>query len=112
MIKSFRHKGLKKFFLNSDISGINPVHANKLKLILTILDAAEATQSPFYVITGRVEEIMTVRSTKIEDVNFPGSRLHPYTNNNLWSVDVSGNYRILFEIRGQDIYVVDYKDPH
>lgn len=90
MIKSFKHKGLKKFFYKSDIGGINPNHEEKLSLILTVLDSAR----------------------QIEEINFPGSRLHPYKNNNLWSVDVSGNWRILFEFKNKNVYVVDYLDPH
>jgi proteic killer suppression protein len=90
MIKSFKHKGLKKFFEEGSVKGINPNHATKLSWILSVLDNAE----------------------NIDDVNFPGSRLHPYTNSDLWSVDISGNWRILFEFRGKDVYVVDYLDPH
>lgn len=90
MIKSFKHKGLKKLFLYEDTSGINPNHAKRLKYILAIIDDAG----------------------KIEDINFPGSRIHPYKNSDLWSVDVSGNYRILFEFRNGNAYIVNYLDPH
>lgn len=90
MIKSFKHKGLKKFFLKGDLSGISPNHADRLRLILTVIDSAKS----------------------IEETNFPGSRLHLYKNSDLWSVDVSGNWRILFEFKNQNAYIVDYLDPH
>jgi len=48
----------------------------------------------------------------IEDLNFPSFRLHPYKGVNLWSVDVSGNCRILFEFKNGDAYILDYLDPH
>jgi proteic killer suppression protein len=91
MIKSFRHKGLKKFFYKGDISGINPNHANKLRFILRRLNNA----------------------CVINDLDVSGYRLHPYKNmENTWSVDVSGNYRILFQFTNGHAYIVDYLDPH
>ena len=91
MIKSFKHKGLKRFFYKGDIKGINPNHVNKLKKILFDLNTA----------------------SMINDLNIPGYRLHPYTNtDDTWSIDVSGNYRILFEFINGDAYIVDYLDPH
>jgi len=41
MIKSFKHKGLKKFFYYGDVSGIQAEHRNKLKIILTTIDTAK-----------------------------------------------------------------------
>ncbi|OGI29298.1 MAG: hypothetical protein A2287_00630 [Candidatus Melainabacteria bacterium RIFOXYA12_FULL_32_12] len=91
MIISFKHKGLKNFFYKGDISGINPNHTKKLKLILFRLNSA----------------------TIIDDMNISGYRLHPYTNmKEVWSVDVSGNYRILFQFIDGNAYIVDYLDPH
>jgi len=91
MIKSFKHKGIKKFFYKGDISGINPDHAKKLKLILFDINTA----------------------SEIKDLDISGYRLHPYTNmEDVWSIDVSGNYRILFKFINGDAYVIDYLDPH
>lgn len=91
MIKSFKHKGLKNFFLYSDISGINPNHTKKLKSVLARINAAD----------------------NIKDLECPGFRLHPYKNKiNYWSIDVSGNYRILFEFTDGNAYILDYIDPH
>jgi proteic killer suppression protein len=40
MIKSFKHKGLEKFFVNNDKSKIDPAHVTKLARILDRLDAS------------------------------------------------------------------------
>ena len=92
MIKSFKHKGLKEFFYNGTTKGIQAKHANKLADILDLLDAAD----------------------KIQVMNFPGSRLHKLEPKieNIWSVRVSGNWRILFKFIDGDAYFVDYRDYH
>jgi proteic killer suppression protein len=91
MIKSFKHKGLKNFFLYGDASGINPNHAKKLKTVLARINADD----------------------DIKDLEYPGYRLHSYKGKtDFWSIDVSGNYRILFEFRNGDAYILDYIYPH
>lgn len=92
MIKSFAHKGLENFFLTGNTKGIQPKHAAKLKFILDLLDAVD----------------------KVQDMNFPGSFLHPLKGElkDLWSVRVSGNWRITFGFEAGDAYVVDYQDYH
>ncbi len=91
MIKSFKHKGLKKFFYKGDVKGVNPNHTKKLRLILFRLNNANV----------------------INDLDVSGYRLHPYTNKEaIWSIDVSGNVRILFEFKDGHAYIVDYLDPH
>ena len=95
MIKSFRHKGLERFFLTDDLSGIQPKHADKLRRILDRLHAAKQPK----------------------DMALPGYRLHSYQGNKkgepkTWSVDVSGNWRVTFVFVGDDAEVVDYIDPH
>ena len=55
MIKSFRHKGLRRFFESGNTSGVQAVHAKRLRLQMAALD------------TARV----------IEDMDIPGFRLHP-----------------------------------
>lgn len=91
MIKSFKHKGLKNYFLYGEVKGINPNHAKKLKSVLARINAAD----------------------DIKDLTHPGYRLHPYKGKtDFWSIDVSGNYRILFEFRDGDAYILDYIDPH
>lgn len=92
MIKSFRHKGLKLFFETGTTRGIQPSHAGKLGDILDFLDAA----------------------TEAQDMNLPGFRLHQLTGNRqgIWSVKVSGNWRVTFRFEHGDAHVVDYEDYH
>lgn len=92
MIKSFRHKGLERFFLKGSKSGIQAKHANRLRLILGQLNAA----------------------VHPEDMDLPGLKLHELTGQRkrAWSVWVSGNWRVTFKFEGKDAEVVDYEDYH
>jgi proteic killer suppression protein len=40
VIREFRHKGLKRFFETGSKAGIQPKHANKLRVQLGLLDVA------------------------------------------------------------------------
>jgi len=90
MIRSFQHKGLKRFFETGKRSGIQAQHANKLRLIPGRLQAAREPK----------------------DMNLPGLRLHELkgTRSGTWAVDVSGNWRITFQFAGENVEVVDYED--
>jgi proteic killer suppression protein len=92
MIKSFRHAGLEKFFLTGAKAGIQPAHAKKLRLQLGRLDA----------------------SSRPEDMNVPGWRLHKLSHDlkNHWSVTVDGNWRMTFAFEGVDAVLIDYQDYH
>ncbi len=92
MIRSFKNKGLQNFFEIGDFSKIQPAHRKKIRLILTVLNAA----------------------TQIRDMKFPGSKLHKLTGDlsKFWSVSVSGNWRIIFIINDGDAFEVDYLDYH
>jgi toxin HigB-1 len=45
MIKSFRHKGLQRFFETGSKSGIQAAHAGKLRLQLAALDQAARAEA-------------------------------------------------------------------
>ncbi len=92
MIKSFRHKGLEKFFHDGIKSGINTEHALRLARILDRLDASACPQ----------------------DMNLPGFKLHGLKGGEkgIWSVWVSGNWRVTFQFNGVDAILVDYRDYH
>ncbi|MBL4583795.1 MAG: type II toxin-antitoxin system RelE/ParE family toxin [Pseudomonadales bacterium] len=92
MITSFIHKGLERFYKTGKSSGIQTKHAKRLQLILTNLDQAE---NPI-------------------DMDLPGLRLHELKGNrkNIWSVSVSGNWRVTFRFVGRDVEIVNYEDYH
>ncbi len=90
MIKSFRHKGVERFFFEGTRSGIQTAHAAKLARQLQRLNAS---RSP-------------------EDMNIPGWKLHQLRGElkGHWSVRVSGNWRLTFTFEGDDAVLVDYQD--
>ena len=92
MIRSFKHKGLARFFETGSKSGIQSQHAERLRLILGRLNA----------------------SALPKDMDLPGLRLHPLkgTRKGIWAVWVSGNWRVTFKFVGADVEVVDYEDYH
>ena len=92
MIQSFRHKGLKRFFESGSAAGVQPHHANRLRMLLVALDTAQS----------------------IDDMNVPGFRLHPLkgSERGRWSVWVNGNWRLTFELKDGHAYILDYEDYH
>ncbi|MBK6673356.1 MAG: type II toxin-antitoxin system RelE/ParE family toxin [Proteobacteria bacterium] len=92
MIQSFRHKGLRRFYETGSQAGIQPKHAQRLRMLLAALDS----------------------SRNVEDMDVPGFRLHPLKGQEKgrWSVWVNGNWRLTFEFRDGQAYVLDYEDYH
>jgi len=92
VIKSFRHAGLEKFFLNGSKAGIKPAHATKLENQLATLN----------------------RATTPNSMHLPGWNLHPLQGElaGHWAVRVNGNWRMTFRFEGQDAILVDYQDYH
>lgn len=92
MITSFKHKGLKKYFIEGDASKLNPNHIKKLKRILALLNSAKT----------------------VKDLNIPGWRLHKLKGElkYLYAVDISGNFRVVFSFNDGDVDLVDYIDYH
>lgn len=92
MIKSFRHKGLQRYFEDGSKAGIRAEHEVRLRMRLTALDTAMC----------------------IEDMDLPGFRLHPMKGDRkgLWAIDVNRNWRIVFAYKGGNAFVVDYEDYH
>ena len=92
MIKSFKHKGLKKFYEIGSKQGIQAQHAPKLRMQLAALDSALV----------------------LEDLDIPGYRLHELKGNRkgICSISVNGNWRITFEFVDGNIFIVNYEDYH
>lgn len=92
MIRSFKHKGLQKFFTTGSKVGIQTKHVARLE--------------------ERLQALHT--SITIEDMNLPGWNLHPLKGElaGSWAINVSGNWRIVFEFIDGHAYVVNYEDYH
>lgn len=92
MIRGFRHKGLRRLFERGDGRGVSQDQVKRLRRILVLLDTADS----------------------LDDVErFPGMRLHPLTGDlkELWSLSVTGNWRVVFRFENghaDDVDLVDY----
>lgn len=92
VIRSFKHRGLKRLYERGDRSGIRPDLLQTVERILTVLDAAKTPDA----------------------LNLPRYRLHPLKGDlkGLWSVTVRANWRILFRFCGGDAFDVELIDYH
>lgn len=92
MIKSFRHKGLQRFFEKGSKSGIHPQHERRLRFMLSRLDDA----------------------TRASDMDAPGWKLHALKGElkGFWAVWVDGNWRLTFTVDGTDAVELNYQDYH
>lgn len=92
MLSSFRHKGLKRFYDTGSTAGIQPAHAKRLRLQLAALDTA----------------------ISIQDMDIPGFHLHPLKGQRkgIWSISVSGNWRMTFQFEDGNAHIVNYEDYH
>lgn len=92
MIKSFKHKGLQRFFETGTIAGIQADHQKRLRMQLAALDTAQV----------------------IEDMDIPGFRLHPLKGDRKgdWAVTVNKNWRLTFKFTNSNAFDVDYEDYH
>ena len=92
VIKSFKHKGLKRYYESGNASGIQASHRKRLRLQLAALDTAMV----------------------IEDMDIPEYRLHPLKGKRkgIWAIDVSGNWRLTFRFQDSNAFVLNYEDYH
>ena len=92
MIRSLKHRGLKRLFERDDRSGIRRDLVDTVQEILTVLDDAATPQ----------------------ELNLPGYRLHPLKGDlkGFWSVTVRANWRIIFRFEGPDAFDVELIDYH
>ena len=92
MIKSFKHKGLEKFYESGSNKGVQANHVKKLRMQLAALDTAQS----------------------IDDVDIPGYRLHQLTGDRrgIWTITVNANWRLTFEFEEGNVYILNYEDYH
>lgn len=92
MIRSIKHRGLRRLFEDDDPRGVIVEHAEKLRDILSRLNAIST----------------------VADMELPGWRLHPLkgTLKGFWAVTVRANWRVIFRFADGDASDVDYIDYH
>ena len=92
MIKSFRHRGLKRLFERDDKSQVRADMLDRIENILAKLDTADAP----------------------EKMDLPGLRLHPLRGDlrGYWAVTVRANWRIIWRFEDEDAVDVDLIDYH
>jgi proteic killer suppression protein len=92
VIRSIRHKGLRRLYQHDELRGIRPEHAERLRDILARLDAA----------------------TSAEDMDVPGFHLHALKGDlrGFWAVTVRANWRVIFRFEEGSAIDIDYLDYH
>ncbi len=92
MLRTFRHRGLKRLFERGDKSKLRGDQVERIEEILSRLDAASGAR----------------------DLNTPGYRLHPLKGDmqGFWSIRVTANWRIVFRFEEGDACDVDLTDYH
>ncbi len=92
MIRTFKHKGLKRLYEHGDQSRVSGKHLNRIEDILARLDVAQAPC----------------------DLDLPGYGLHPLKGElrTFWAIKVSANWRIIFKFKGGDAFDVNLIDYH
>ena len=92
MIRSFKHRGLKRLYERGDRSGIRPDLLDTVEDIMARLDQATTPQG----------------------LNLPGYRLHRLKGDlkGFWSVTVRSNWRIIFRFEGLDVFDLELIDYH
>jgi toxin HigB-1 len=93
MIKSFRHRGMQRYFETGDHRDLRADQVKRIRRVLAILDAAASV--------GTLETL-------------PGMRLHPLKGDfdGFWSISVTGNWRIIFRFAAGEMHDVDFVDYH
>jgi proteic killer suppression protein len=92
MIRSFKSKALAELFSTGKARKVQPKHVERLKMILTTLNAA----------------------THAGQMDAPGLRLQPLKGKptGRYSVWVDENYRVIFRFEAANAVEVDYGDYH
>lgn len=85
---------MKLFWIKGDSSKIPYEMVNKIRLISDLLDSVEVVPQDFE--------------------PFKSLRIHPLKGdlNGFWSVDVKGNYRIIFKFEDKNAFDIDLVDTH
>lgn len=92
MIRSFRHRGLKRLYERGDRSQVRADMIDKIENVLAVLD----------------------RAKEPDHMNLPGFSLHPLKGDlrGFWAVTDRSNWRIIWRFEGTDAVDVELIDYH
>jgi toxin HigB-1 len=92
VIRSFKHRGLKRLYESGDRSGIRSDLVETAERVLLVLDSA----------------------TKPQALSIPRYRLHPLKGDlkGFWAVTLPANWRIILRFEGNDAFDVELIDHH
>ncbi len=92
MIRTFKHRGLKRLYERGDHRHVQSDRLDRIEDILARLDVAILPS----------------------DLDLPGYGLHPLKGKlkGFWAVKVSGNWRIIFRFKDGDAFDVELTDYH
>jgi proteic killer suppression protein len=93
LIRNVRHGGLRRFLEDDDDRGLPRDLVRRLRNILAALDAARDV--------GNV-------------IGPPGWRIHQLRGDRegTWSISVSGNWRLTFDVEDDEVFDLDLEDYH
>lgn len=94
MIKSFKSKALGFLWERDDSNKLPKQQVNKIRMLLQIIDELE-------VLPNDLKNLISLRPHLLHG-NLDG----------FWSLNVTGNYRIIFRFIDGDAYDIDYLDTH
>lgn len=92
-IKSFAHKALENLYCTGSSKGLNPQHIKKLKYALDFIDASHHPR-----------DIKAIYHDKFSEKKGSGE--------GVYSIEISGNWRITFQIVDDGAIFLDYVDYH
>jgi toxin HigB-1 len=92
VIETFRHAGLKRYFMTGNPKGIPFEMVDRIRIRLNVLN----------------------RAKELRDVNLPGLGFHPLKGDRKgeFAVVVTRNYRITFKFRAGEVFDVNLEDYH
>ena len=92
-IRSIRHRGLRRFIEENDSQGIRGDLVDRVRKVIAVLLSAV--------------DMHGVKGP-------PGWRIHQLSGDRsgTWSISISGNWRITFDIENDEIYRLDLEDYH
>ena len=92
MIRTFRHRGLKRLYGRGRSAKVPTDQRERIEIALAALDVARVPS----------------------DLDLPGYRLHPLKGDRagFWSISMTRNWTIVFRMHDGDVYDVDLIDYH